>query len=201
MSPQSPPCLCGGPARRDRVAPWPFSQPLPPSPLSCLLPTPGPGLKEAGHPQAAAPWGAHQKFTSSGPFGQRLGGHGVRSVPRRFRWVDALQSATLFPACSSKERGSSWSFVLHCTSPARVCSGTLGSGVEAWPGDCPVSSFLAPCQAPRGAFSGQGGPSRLDAAHLCPQRLVSTPGGPLGRASGTRARLWDAGGAGTSVYR
>uniref|UniRef100_A0A8C8Y013 Uncharacterized protein n=1 Tax=Panthera leo TaxID=9689 RepID=A0A8C8Y013_PANLE len=46
MSPQSPPCLCGGPARRDRVAPWSFSRPLPPSPLSCLLPTPGPRLKE-----------------------------------------------------------------------------------------------------------------------------------------------------------
>lgn len=130
---------------------------------------------------------ASERPISSGPFGERLEGHRVRSGPRRFCRFDALPSATLFPACSSRKGKVFGLCFPHRTSPTRVCSGTLGSGIEACGWVTPVSFVLPPAKQPDVPSADREAMAGL------------TPGRHPGKVPGSCARQWAAGGASTSL--
>ena len=74
---------------------------------------------------------------------------------------------------------------------------TVGSGLEAWLGDF-VLRLFAPCRPSRCIFSGPGGRSWINSAHLYLQRLIVATSKLLGRVLGTCARLLNTGGAASS---
>lgn len=98
------------------------------APPSLLLPFRMRAWSQRGWPPRVV--GRVSEMHVLGPRVEGPGGHGVRGGPRRFCWVDSLQSASLFPARFPFPKGSTTVFSSFIEKG--TCMFALGHWARAW---------------------------------------------------------------------